>query len=117
VKISVTVGDELTVAAVHGEIDFENTGDLSKELRATVSNRAMGLVLDLRRTDFVDSAGLGFLFDVMRRLGRREQQLHVVVAADSLVADLLTEVGLATYASVHTDLAEAIAELQALERA
>ena len=106
----------MTVAAIAGDVDFETAGPLLAALRPAVPNRALGLVLDLRRTDFLDSAGVGVLFEMVRRLERREQQLHIVVEPESLVADLLDEVGFAGHAPVHTELAEAIGELHALER-
>jgi anti-anti-sigma factor len=117
VNVGISENTAMTVAAVTGEIDFETAGALLAALRPAVPNRALGLVLDLRRTDYVDSAGVGVLFEIVRGLGRREQELHVVVDPESLLADLLAEVGFAGHASVHADLAEAIGELQALERA
>jgi anti-anti-sigma factor len=117
VKVGITENSAMTVAAVTGEIDFETAGALLAALRPAVPNRVQGLVLDLRRTNFFDSAGVGVLYEISRRLGRREQELHVVVEPESLVADLLVEVGFAGHASVHTDLAEAIGELHAHERA
>ena len=114
-KATVTQADALTVATVAGDLDFESAGELLQTLRATVPNRALGLVLDLRQTTVLDSAGVALLFEMLRRLGRREQELHLVVTPGSLVADLLDDVRFAERARVHADLAEAIGELQALK--
>jgi len=114
VNVSITQRDEVTIATVGGDMDFETAGKLLAVLRHAVPNSALGLVLDLRAAEFLDSSGLGVLFEVAQRLGRREQRLDVVIAPDSAVADLLDEVAFATCAAVHTELAEAIGEVQAL---
>ena len=113
-NVSITQGEQVTVATVGGDMDFNTAGRLLAVLRHAVPNSALGLVLDLRAADFLDSSGIGVLFEVAQRLGRREQRLDVVVAPESPVADVLDEVAFASCAAVHTELAEAIGEVQSL---
>jgi anti-anti-sigma factor len=101
------------VARVDGLLDLTTVDDVAAAVHATVSNSDMGLVLDLTGTTHLDSAGLHFVFEVTRRLARRQQALRVVVAPGTLVEDLLLANDLGSYATVGTDLDEAVAALLA----
>jgi anti-anti-sigma factor len=100
------------VARVAGSLDVTNAARLTEALGAAVPNAALGLVVDLRRITHLDSAGLHVLFDTVRRLARRQQQLLVVVCEDSLVADIAAASDLGSYAIVGVDLEAAVARLQ-----
>jgi anti-sigma B factor antagonist len=82
-------GDDVVVARVSGEIDLSNAADVGARLRAAVPNAALGLVIDLTATDYLDSSGVHLLFDLAERLGRRQQQLRVVVPEGAPVRRVL----------------------------
>lgn len=73
------VGPEVVVAQVAGEIDLASAGDVADQLAGAVSNRALGLVVDLSETTYLDSSGISLLFDLAERLRRRQQRLRLVV--------------------------------------
>ena len=90
---------QVVVAHLHGEIDMSNARELGETITRQVSNEALGLVLDLTDIAYVDSAGIQVIYELRERLETRGQQMRLVVApaspiADALrIADVLTAVG------------------------
>jgi anti-sigma B factor antagonist/stage II sporulation protein AA (anti-sigma F factor antagonist) len=71
--------DDVVVARLSGEIDLSNASPVGDALSGAVPNRALGLVLDLSGTSYLDSSGVSLVFDLADRLRRRQQQLRLVV--------------------------------------
>jgi anti-sigma B factor antagonist len=69
---------ELTVIKVEGELDLLTVAGLRSELDREVRQGEGDLVVDLRRVDFIDSAGLHLLLNAQRRLTRGGRSLGVV---------------------------------------
>jgi anti-sigma B factor antagonist len=84
---------DVLVASVEGEIDISNASELEAALSASLPNNALGIVLDLTRTSYIDSAGVHFLFGLGARLTRRRQQLRLVVGDGSPIARVLKLTG------------------------
>jgi anti-anti-sigma factor len=99
------------VAVISGEIDASNANDIGRRIRDAVSNHALGLIVDLSHTTYIDSAGIRLLFDLAGRLGRRGLELHLVIVDESEVADVLDLVSLDTVAERHGNIAAATAAL------
>ena len=108
------VGD-VAVAAVTGEVDAANTGELGARLRATLTNRSLGLVVDLGGTSYLDSAGIDLIFRLDLELRERRQRLHLVVPAGAPIARVLAIVGLDATVPVHATRAAAIEQAGAGE--
>jgi anti-anti-sigma factor len=72
-----TEHDGVYALAVAGELDISNVRTL-RDAAALVPNDALGLVVDLTETTFVDSATVGLLFELKHNLERRAQVLRVV---------------------------------------
>jgi anti-anti-sigma factor len=70
------------VVGVVGELDVSNVGALEDAARG-LSNEALGVVVDLSRATYIDSATIGVLFGLRRRLNRRGQVLRVICAPGS----------------------------------
>jgi anti-anti-sigma factor len=100
------------VAGIRGEVDVSNAGDLGNRLHAFVPNSALGLVLDLTETTYFDSSGVRLLFDLGERLRQRQQELRVVVAGGSFLADLLAIINFAVFAPVEVSVADAVTALR-----
>src|SRR5439155_5170535 len=64
---------ETPVARLVGEIDASNAPGFASELKERLPNSAIGLVLDLSETTYIDSAGLHLIFDLSDALRRRQQ--------------------------------------------
>jgi anti-anti-sigma factor len=99
----------MLVAHLGGEIDMTNAGHVRDQLLDSVPNEALALVIDLHECRYLDSAAIEILFDLARRLGRRRQQLRLVVPPNSPLVRVLelTEVG--TAAPIHETLDSAAA--------
>ena len=53
------------MAVISGEVDISNIDDITRRLMA-LPNFAPGLVVDLRRVDYMDSTGISLLHDWRR---------------------------------------------------
>ena len=101
------------VARIRGEIDMSNVGELSLTLQSAVAHAAAGLVVDFSGTEYLDSAGLHFIFDLGKRLRDRGQRLYLVVPEGSPVAAVLDIVSVDSLAPRHATLDEALERLRA----
>jgi anti-anti-sigma factor len=106
-------GDDVVVARVSGEIDISNSVDIGDRLAAGVPNSALGLVVDLTATSYLDSSGVHLLFDLGERLQQRQQQLRVVVPEGAPIRRVLRIVHLDESVPVLATVEEAEAEIRA----
>ncbi len=96
--------DDHIVAAVIGEIDMSNAAELARALADETPNDAHGLVLDLSRIDYLDSAGIHLLYRLRESLSARGLRLAIVVPRDSPVFDALRLAGIER----HLDLLDTV---------
>jgi anti-anti-sigma factor len=101
------------VARIRGEIDMSNAHELGLTLQNAVMQAAPGLVIDFSRTEYLDSAGLHFIFDLGKRLRDRGQRLYLVVPPQSPVAAVLDIVNVDSLAPRSATLDDAVARLSA----
>jgi anti-anti-sigma factor len=98
------------VAHVTGEIDMTNAAYLREQLLDSLPNDALALVIDITACRYLDSAAIEVLFDLSRRLGRRRQELRLVMPPSSPLKRVieLTEIGSAApvYESLDTALSQ-----------
>ena len=102
--------DDVAVAAVEGEIDSSNVGEIAERIRAMLTNRSLALVVDLARTTYIDSAGINLLFTLGSELKARQQQMLLVVAPGSAIARMLSITGLDAAVPTHPTRDAALAE-------
>jgi anti-anti-sigma factor len=107
-SLQLELGSDTPVARLVGEIDASNASAFTAELKDAVPNTAIGLVLDLSGTTYLDSSGLHLIFDLADALRRRQQALQLVVAPETFVADVVAAVSLAGTAGVSPALADAL---------
>jgi anti-anti-sigma factor len=93
-RLSLETDGDVELARVAGEVDASNVEDLSRRLLEAVSNRSRALVLDLSETVYIDSSGIGLIFDAAARLRNRRQQLRLVVPPRSFVGEVLAAVSM-----------------------
>jgi anti-anti-sigma factor len=101
------------IARIRGEIDLSNVGELSLTLQNSVVQTAAGLVIDFSQTEYLDSAGLHFIFDLGKRLRDRGQRLYLVVPPGSPVAAVLEIVNVDSLAPRSDSLQHALERLEA----
>lgn len=100
--------DGAVVAHLSGEVDMTNALYVRDELTAAVPNDAHALVIDLAGARYLDSAAIELIFELSRRLGRRRQELRLVVPEDSPLRRLLALTDVDSVAPVHSSLADAL---------
>jgi anti-anti-sigma factor len=104
--------DGVTIASVEGEIDLSNAAELEMAISHAVANEAVGLVVDLAGVDYLDSSGVTLLFNLARRVSRRQQEFVVVVPGEAHVREILTLSGATEALALHDTLPEALSQLQ-----
>ncbi|HZB05591.1 MAG TPA: STAS domain-containing protein [Thermoleophilaceae bacterium] len=101
----------VTVATVEGEIDLSNAAGLEMAISNAVANQALGLVVDLASVDYLDSAGVTLLFNLARRVSRRQQQFMVVVPREAHVREILSLSGATDALALQDSLDDAMSQL------
>jgi len=102
--------DDVSIAAVEGEIDASNVGEVGERLQTLLTNHSTVLVVDLTETRYLDSAGINMLFELSTELGARQQKLRLVVPAASPVLRMFRIAGLADAVPTHETRAAALAQ-------
>ena len=100
---------EDTVVALAGEIDAANARPLAAELRAPLTNRSAGLIVDLTALRYIDSAGINLLFALGDELRGRQQTLRLVVDGTTPIARMLAITGLDRTHPTFPTVADALA--------
>jgi anti-sigma B factor antagonist len=103
-RVRVDWRGDVPVAAIDGEVDASNAGEVGADLRSLLTNRSTDLVVDLTPTRYLDSAGINLLFSLGEELRARQLRLLLVIAPGSPVSRMLVLTGLdrthATFACV-----------------
>ncbi len=102
--------DSFLVAHLGGEIDASNAHEIQVALIDAVPNSACGLVVDLSDVSFIDSSGVRFLFDLATRLGRRQQEVRLVVQEGSNLHRTLALVQMSAAVPMFEDVQAAVSE-------
>ena len=82
-ELSFETAGNVVVGRVVGEIESVNAQEMSNALAAQLTSDRAGLVIDLSRVTYLDSAGIELLFDLARRLRTHRQRLRLVVPVDA----------------------------------
>jgi len=112
-QISTRIEGNAIVASVVGEVDISNASEIGSALEGSVPQRALGLVLDLSKATYIDSAGVHLLFRLGGRLTRRRQQLRVVIPDSSPIFKLVNLAGLGWTVPRDPSVPEALSKLRA----
>lgn len=99
---------EWTVARVDGELDMSNCSYVRDELTRSIPGEVNGLIVDLSETIYLDSAAIELLFELARRLGRRRQELRIVMPGDSPLRRVLELTDVRAVAPVHPTVDAAV---------
>jgi len=112
VRISVEPQRGVTVAAIDGELDIASVGDVKETLMRAVDGGAPGLVLDLTRVRYLDSAAVGVLFELAERLRGSGQTLRLVLPDGALMRKTLLLTGVDRVAAIDSEVGAALNALQ-----
>lgn len=94
-----SASDEWILTA-HGEIDVATSPELRDALTSLISRGASRIVVDLRETSFIDSAGLGVLVGALKRLREERDGKIVLRGMQDNVQRVFDITGLASVFSV-----------------
>lgn len=107
-----TTVEGFALVEVAGELDLTNADDLEKRLQRIVVD-APGLVIDLNKVTFVDSAALHVLFRIGRELEDAHKDFGVVLAESAHVAKTVELVRLEDTARIGPTLQDVLSGLSA----
>jgi anti-sigma B factor antagonist len=88
-EVSFATDGDVVVASVRGEIDLSNAGELGEAIGRRLTNEPLALVLDLTAVEYLDSAGIHVIYHLHQRLRDRGQDIRVVIAPGSVIAEAL----------------------------
>ena len=108
--IEVERHDSAVIAHLSGEVDMTNATFVRDELLSAVPNDVLTLIVDLGGCRYLDSAAIEVVFDLSRRLGRRRQELRLVVPESSPLGRVLTLTDVNSVAPIHANLESALAQ-------
>jgi anti-sigma B factor antagonist len=111
VGLEIEERDDVVIAHVTGELDIAEASGTGDEITGAVPSSAHGLVLDLLELGFIDSSGIAMLFQLVRHVSARRQELRVVAKPGGPVARVLEIVEFERAAPVHAELDQAIASV------
>jgi len=102
-------GRTAVVGAVR-EVDITNAERLRDTLLSALNASALGLVVDMTMTTFLDSAGVAALVRASRRAAASEATVRLAVAAPPVLR-VLNLVGIDQLIEVHPSVTAALASL------
>jgi anti-anti-sigma factor len=110
-KIGLSERDGVRVVEVSGELDMSNIAVL-RDATSELPNDAFGIVIDLRRASFIDSATIGLLYELKAGLARRRQRLRLLCAAGSAPRRVLELISFDRDAIADEDCRSAVASIR-----
>lgn len=109
--VQITLSPRALVAEIRGEVDMSNAEDIGDSIIAATPNEAEGVVLDLSRLEYMDSAGIYVVFGIRTSLQARGQTLILVIPATSPVHDALRLAGVDRPGAIADTVDEALVAL------
>jgi anti-anti-sigma factor len=109
-RFAATWSGRTAVVTAAGEIDLTNAASLRDTLLSILNAGALGLVVDLTATTFIDSAGVSALVRASRRAAATEATMRLAVTAPAVLR-VLDLVGINRLIEAHPSVAEAVASL------
>ncbi|HYG93109.1 MAG TPA: STAS domain-containing protein [Nocardioides sp.] len=107
-RAQVSPGERATVVRLDGELELTSVASLRREVLGLADDGQVVQVLDLSGVTFLDSAGLGFLVSIHRRLRARSGRL-ILVCSNEPILRLLRLTSLDRVFTVHETVDEALA--------
>jgi anti-anti-sigma factor len=102
---------DVPVARLLGEVDLGRKAQLAAALAAAVEPRDRGLVLDLSCVEYLDSAGVHLVHELMLALEERGQALRVVAEPGAAVLRVLELVDIERTVPLDASVGEAVRAL------
>jgi anti-anti-sigma factor len=104
--------DGVVVARIVGEVDLSNAARVESLLSRAVPNDAVGLVIDLSETTYLDSSGVSLVFQLAERLQTRQQLIRVAAPDDAPLRRVLRVVNLDSVVPMSSSAEDAVEEIR-----
>jgi len=111
VGLEIEERDDIVIAHVTGELDIAEASITGDRITEAVPSSARGVVIDFLNLQFIDSSGIAMLFQLVRHVSARRQELRVVAEPEGPVARVLDIVEFERAAPVHAELEAAVASV------
>lgn len=98
----------ILVAEIRGEIDMSNATDLRQAALAPLDMESTGLVLDLTKVTYLDSAAIHMIYELRERLTGRGLKLAIAVPPDAPTLTALRLTGVPDVVPTHPDADAAV---------
>jgi anti-anti-sigma factor len=92
-ELTVTVEGDIPVLDIAGEIDHFVAPKLQRQIDELIESGNVKLVFDFSNVNYLDSGGIGVLFNAMQQLAPRQGRI-AIVCADPNVIRILELVGM-----------------------
>ena len=109
-RFPATWSGRTAVVTAAGEIDLTNAEILRDTLLSALNAGALGLVVDMTTTTFIDSAGVTALVRASRRAAATGATVRLAVTAPAVLR-VLNLVGIDQLIEVHPSVTDAVASL------
>lgn len=106
--IQITLAPNALIAHVTGEVDMSNAEEMGASVIGATPNESQGVVLDLSKVDYLDSAGIYVIFGMRSSLQARGQRLVLVIPPESPVHDTLRLSGAERPGEIATTVQDAL---------
>ncbi len=106
-----TENNKTAVLTLAGEVDVANAGLVREAGLKLITDGAQNLVVDLAKTEYMDSTGLGMLVGLLKRLKEAGGEL-VIATPPSRVKRLFEITGLTQVFKIFDDVAAALKEVR-----
>ncbi|HUA69916.1 MAG TPA: STAS domain-containing protein [Solirubrobacteraceae bacterium] len=110
--VQIILAASALIAQVTGEIDMSNAEEVGATVIGATPNEADGVILDLSRVDYLDSAGIYVIYGMRASLQARGQVLILVIPPTSPVLDSLRLAGVERPGEVAEAVDEALRMLE-----
>lgn len=100
--VSITGAPTLEVK-IEGDVDLANAFDIEHRVVTAYDPSVEGVIVDLRGTTYLDSAGLAMLVRISSRLSTARTPLTVIAPPESVARRVITLSGLAGQLAVQGD--------------
>ncbi|MBE0448773.1 MAG: STAS domain-containing protein [Actinobacteria bacterium] len=101
-KISAYEKDGKLFMEIAGDADVYTAPKLKSRIIDSIDESHKHFVFDLRKTDFMDSSGLGVLVGALKRVQKLEGSVALMYGRDTHIAKVLRVTGLGKVFPVHT---------------
>jgi len=109
-QLSDSSRDQVKIIHITGELDEINVETLKQVVDPLLDDDAVKtLILDLKRLEFINSKGIGYLVSIHTHLSKDARML-CLAAANEAVMDVISLVGLPTIVPYYETLEEAMAK-------